>query len=44
MQIQRLEKELAERNADNCESLGLKIEMLRHQLESQSVRNRAELN
>jgi 7TM-HD extracellular len=44
LQIQRLEKELAERNAENSELLRLKIEMMRHQLESESVRNRAELN
>ena len=42
--IQELEKELAARTEENQELLKLKIEMLRRQLETESVRNRMEFN
>jgi len=42
--IQELEKELAARTEENREMLKLKIEMLRHQLETERVRNRMEFN
>jgi hypothetical protein len=42
--IQELEKELAARTEENHELLKLKIEMLRHQLETERVRNRMEFN
>ncbi len=42
--IQELEKELAARTEENHELLKLKIEMLRRQLETESVRNRMEFN
>ena len=42
--IQELEKELAARTEENQELLKLKIEMLRHQLETERVRNRMEFN
>ncbi len=44
MRIQELEKELAARNEENRELLKLKIDMLRHQLEVESTRNRMEFN
>ncbi|MGO9584883.1 MAG: hypothetical protein ACLP2Y_01565 [Limisphaerales bacterium] len=44
MRIQELEKELAARNEENRELLKLKIDMLRHQLEIESTRNRMEFN
>jgi hypothetical protein len=44
MRIQELEKELAARNEENRELLKLKIDMLRHQLEVESSRNRMEFN
>ena len=44
MRIQELEKELAARNEENRELLKLKIDMLRHQLEVESPRNRMEFN
>jgi SMC interacting uncharacterized protein involved in chromosome segregation len=42
--IQELEKELSARTEENRELLRLKIEMLRHQLETERVRNRMEFN
>jgi hypothetical protein len=44
MRIQELEKELAARNEENRELLKLKIDMLRHQLDVESPRNRMEFN
>ncbi len=42
--IQELEKELAARSEENRELLKLKIEMMRHQLEIERMRNRMEFN
>jgi DNA repair exonuclease SbcCD ATPase subunit len=44
MRIQELEKELAARTKENRELLKLKIEMMRHQVEFESTRNRMEFN
>ena len=42
--IAELEKDLAERNAENRELLKMKIEMIRHQLETERARSRADFN
>jgi hypothetical protein len=42
--IGELEKDLAERNAENRELLKLKIEMIRQQLETERARNRVDFN
>ena len=44
IRIQELEKELTAKNEENRELLKLKIDMLRHQLEVESTRNRMEFN
>jgi hypothetical protein len=44
LQIQKLEKELAARAAENHELLQLKIEMIRQQLEMERTRNRMDFN
>ena len=42
--IHELEKDLAERNEENRELLKMKIEMIRHQLETERARSRTDFN
>jgi hypothetical protein len=42
--IVELEKDLAERNEENRELLKMKIEMIRHQLETERARSRTDFN